>query len=253
MLSSGLLNDEQKSKAIAVLIRGIESQKTLVEDLLDVSRIVSGKMSIAHEKISLVSVVSDTIEQLRPIAAENQISLRTELDPVADDALGDSARLQQILNNLVNNAIKYTPPGGEIFIGLKLCGSGDAEITVSDTGVGISQENLTRIFERFEQGDNSSRRSFGGLGLGLTIARHLAELHEGSLRVESEGEGKGAAFIVDLPLLRRINTTLRKPNSNAQQSNSNEMLLEQTKLLIAEDDVDSLEMLRLVLETRCCR
>jgi PAS domain S-box-containing protein len=246
MVSNGLLNDEQRERALDVILRGIDSQNALVEDLLDVSRIVSGKMSIVHEKISLVSVISNVIEQMRPATAEHQIDLSTDIDTSGDELVGDAVRLQQIVSNLINNAIKYTPPGGQINVSLKRSGE-NAVIEVRDTGVGIDPEMAARIFERFEQGDASSRRQFGGLGLGLTIARHLTELHGGNIEVESEGTGKGAAFRVTLPLTKRYTPNYRTSFASHDQD-ERDIPLDHTKILIVEDDIDSLEMLRLVLE-----
>jgi CheY-like chemotaxis protein len=246
MLSNGLLNEQQRERALKVILRGIESQNALVEDLLDVSRIVSGKLSIAHEKISLVSVLSNVIEQMRPSAAEHHIELVTDLDTSVDEILGDAVRLQQIFSNLISNAVKYTPPGGRITIALRRNGE-EALTEVRDTGVGIAADMVSRIFERFEQGDNSSRRIFGGLGLGLTIAKHLAELHAGRITVNSEGEGKGATFTVALPLMKSIAVPYRSSFNSLAPDREN-VPLNHTRVLIVEDDVDSLEMLRLVLE-----
>ena len=246
MLSNGLLNDQQRERALEVILRGIDSQNALIEDLLDVSRIVSGKMSIAHEKISLVSVLSNVIEQMRPLTVEHQIELLPEIDTRVDEMIGDPVRLQQIISNLINNAIKYTPPGGRINVTLKRQDQ-NAEIEVKDTGVGIAPEMVARIFERFEQGDNSSRRTFGGLGLGLTIAKHLAELHGGSIKAHSRGEGMGATFTLTLPLVKTLVTSHRDSFHSLTPDKEN-VPLSHLKVLIVEDDVDSLEMLRLVLE-----
>lgn len=247
MLSNGLLNEDQKKKALDVIMRGIESQKALIDDLVDVSRIVSGKMSILRDKISLVSVVTNAIEQMKPLAGENEIRLVTELDADADDIIGDATRLQQVVTNLIVNAIKYTPPGGQIVIRLRQS-DGQAHLVVSDSGIGIAPEHLSRIFERFEQGDSSSRRNYGGLGLGLAIARHLTELHGGTIAAESEGEGHGATFIVSLPLDRKLCTQISAAREITGNAFQEQMLLEQKRILIVEDDIDSLEMLRLVLE-----
>lgn len=246
MLSNGLLNDEQQVRALDVILRGIDSQNALIEDLLDVSRIVSGKMSIVQEKISLVTVLSNVIEQMRPATAEHHIDLSTELDMIVDELVGDAVRLQQIISNLINNALKYTPPGGRISVSLKRVGD-NAVIEVRDTGVGIDPEMAGRIFERFEQGDNSTRRQFGGLGLGLTIARHLTELHGGKIEVESEGLGKGTAFRVTLPLMKSYASSYRGSFSS-HDPDERDVPLDRTKVLIVEDDIDSLEMLKLVLE-----
>ena len=247
MLSNGLLSGEQQDRALDVILRGIDSQNALIEDLLDISRIVAGKLSIAHEKVSLVSVLSNAIEQFRPGSVEHNVELVTHLDASTDEIVGDPGRLQQIISNLINNAIKYTPPGGRINVSLTHQND-KAVITVSDTGVGLAPEMVSRIFERFEQGDNSSRRLFGGLGLGLTIAKYLVELHGGTITAASEGEGKGSTFTVTLPLTKSIIAPFRNMHQ-MMRSAKESAPLEHTRVLIVEDDVDSLEMLRLVLES----
>jgi PAS domain S-box-containing protein len=251
MLNNGLLSEDQYAKAIEVISRGIDAQKALIEDLLDVSRIVSGKLKIVHELVSLVSVVSHTTDALRPIAAAHGIQLDAELDSSADEVIGDKIRLQQIVYNLVNNAIKYTPAGGNILIVLERDGA-NAGIQVKDTGIGISSEMLDRIFERFEQADISSRRTYGGLGLGLPIARHLARLHGGDVGGFSEGLGRGSTFTVTLPLAHTFDivySDVHGSNSLDGWKDFDEKVLADTNLLIVEDDIDSLELLRISLES----
>jgi PAS domain S-box-containing protein len=245
MLSNGLLTDEQRKKALDVILRGIDSQNALIEDLLDVSRIVSGKMSIDRETVSLVSIINSVIEQQKPIAIDNDQTLNAELDYSADQTVGDEARLQQVLTNLVNNAIKYTPKGGTVDVSLDR-NDDKAVITVADTGVGIAPEMIGRIFERFEQADSSSRRSFGGLGLGLTIAKHIVDLHEGRVYAQSAGEGKGSTFVVELPLVKVFSPARMSGTTNARDMF--DQGLDNLRVLIVEDDQDSLEMLRIVLE-----
>ena len=248
MLSKGLLDESQKARAIEVLMRGIESQKTLVEDLLDVSRIVSGKLFIDHEPVSLISVVSNAVEQLRPLAGENDITIEAKFDLTNDEATGDATRLQQVVSNLLNNAVKYSHEGGKIFV--KLSEEDDrAVLTVKDHGAGIDEEHLHRIFDRFEQGDSSSRRSFGGLGLGLTIAKYLTELHGGMISADSEGAGRGATFTISLPLSRSSAKKYEGSSGDGLRRSSSNQVLQSTRILVVEDDSDSLEMLRLLLET----
>ncbi|HYJ91595.1 MAG TPA: PAS domain S-box protein [Pyrinomonadaceae bacterium] len=251
MLGNGLLNDEQQRKALDVIKRGIEAQNALIEDLLDVSRIASGKLSISRDRLSLVSTVSQSVELLRPIAASHGITLDSNLDIGADEILGDSHRLQQVINNLINNAIKFTSPGGQILVRLER-DYDKARLTVKDTGIGIQPEMLARIFEKFEQGDSSSRRNFGGLGLGLTIARHLAELHGGDVTGHSEGSGKGSTFTVMLPLMRTYAGRYFDDNSSTEADawrDIQQKILANISVLIVEDDFDSLEMLRVSLES----
>jgi PAS domain S-box-containing protein len=244
MLKDGVLNDDEQSKALDVILRGIDSQNTLISDLLDVSRIVSNKLVIESLPVSMVSVVTDAVETLRPLAESRGVDLALELDPAANNIRGDSVRLQQIINNLINNAIRYTPQDGVVAVRLSRIGE-NAEVSVQDSGIGITEENLTRIFERFEQGDSTSGREHGGLGLGLTIARHLAQLHSGSIHAESKGLGHGARFVLTLPL-----TQAQATNSSDYQARP----LDATKplsglsVLIVEDDIDSLEMLEVALQ-----
>jgi PAS domain S-box-containing protein len=253
MLGNDLLNAEQRARAIDVIRRGVDAQTALVEDLLDVSRIVSGKLTIAHERTSLVAVVSQAIDLLRPIADSHGVRLDAEFEAGGDDVLGDANRLQQIVNNLINNAIKYTDDGGHVLIKLERVGD-TARLSVKDTGIGIPPEMLSRIFERFEQGDSSSRRAYGGLGLGLTIATHLAGLHGGKIEAFSEGPEKGSTFVVILPLMRAFLSSTRNEHPSADlRSNAEAQLLYNTNILIVEDDVDSLEMLRVSLESAGAR
>lgn len=249
MLKNGMVREEQKAQALDVIARGVDAQNALIEDLLDVSRIVSGKLEVSREKVSLVSIVGNAVEGLRPAVNSQGLILITELDPGADEMLGDSVRLQQIVNNLVNNAIKFTPAGGMLTVRLER--DGDlARLTVSDTGKGISRDIQSRIFERFEQGSNTSRRIYGGLGLGLAISRHLAELHQGSLTVQSDGEGKGSVFTLLLPLVKSSFLTSRSSNSRSGDVQFGDLskLLVGRKVLVVEDNVDSLEMLQVMLE-----
>jgi signal transduction histidine kinase/CheY-like chemotaxis protein len=248
MLSKGLLDEAQKERAVEVLMRGIESQKTLVEDLLDVSRIVSGKLYIEHDPVSMISVVSDAVEQLRPSAGEKSIDIETKFELSSDEIIGDATRLQQIVGNLLNNAIKYSHEGGKILVRLTEKDS-RAMLTIQDQGVGIDQDHLDRIFDRFEQGDSSSRRSFGGLGLGLTIAKYLTELHGGAISAASEGVERGATFTISLPLSRAASDRYGDGSRDGISRVRDEQVLQSTKILVVEDDTDSLEMLRLLLET----
>lgn len=193
-----LLLESPDAALISEAARSIASsaavQAQLIDDLLDVSRIVTNKFAITEVRVDLREVIEDSVSGMRPIAAANDISLRKQVDePVFVD--GDVARLRQVLTNLLSNAVKFTPAGGSIEIRLSSDGSSGI-IAVSDTGEGISAEFLPHVFERRTQ---ATERRFAGLGLGLSIVKHIIELHRGSVEVTSEGEGKGATFTIRLP------------------------------------------------------
>ena len=200
LLKHAMLSEEQRSHALDVIDRNISAQTQLVEDLLDISRIVSGRMRIQTHPVSLEPVVVAAIESVRPAAEARGIVLEATLDPETGHVQGDPDRLQQIVWNLLSNAIKFTPRGGRVTITLRRADP-QAELVVTDTGQGISPAFLPHVFDRFRQGDGTTTRVFGGLGLGLAIVRHLAELHGGTVTADSEGEGRGATFTVSLPAI----------------------------------------------------
>jgi signal transduction histidine kinase len=190
---------EMRNHAIDVVERNARSQVQIVADMLDVSRIITGQMRLALARVDLTRVVRGGCDALAAAAAAKNIELRVETAQLRGDVYGDAARLQQVIWNLVSNAIKFTPAGGRVVVRL---GGDDthAEIAVHDTGVGIAPDVLPFVFDRFRQADSSLTRRFGGLGLGLAIVRHLVELHGGSVHASSAGTGTGAAFAVRLPL-----------------------------------------------------
>ena len=198
LLRTAKLTPEQHLHALDVIDRNIGAQTQLVEDLLDISRIVSGRLRINVGVVDLESVVNSAIDTVGPAAAAKGIRLHTAIDPAQGRIYGDADRLQQIVWNLLSNAIKFTPAGGRVDITVRRSG-GDVELTVTDTGNGITPEFLPHVFDRFRQGDGTTTRSVGGLGLGLAIVRHLAELHGGTVMAASEGEGRGATFTLRLP------------------------------------------------------
>ncbi len=185
-------------RGLEAISRNVKAQTRLIEDLLDISRIVSGKMRLEARVVELAPIVESSVEAISHAAEAKQIQLRCVLDPVGA-VVGDPERLQQVLWNLLSNAVKFTSKGGHVQVSLTRVNS-HVEIVVSDDGMGISPEFLPHIFERFRQADSSSRRTVGGLGLGLSISRDLVELHGGKLEAHSAGEGKGATFIMSLPL-----------------------------------------------------
>ncbi len=191
--------DEQTMRAIETIQRNAQTQNQLIGDLLDVSRIVSGQLRLNIRQFELISVINAAIEVVRPSADAKSIRIQTVLDPAAGPIAGDPDRMQQIFWNLLSNAIKFTSSRGRVQVRLQRINS-HVEIVVSDTGIGIEPALLPHVFERFRQGDGSTTREHGGLGLGLAIVRHLVELHGGVVRAFSDGEGKGSEFRVELPI-----------------------------------------------------
>ena len=194
-------NPDEKTKqyALDVIIRNARSQSRLIEDLLDIARVGKGKLRLEMEQTELIPIINAAIEIIKPAAEDGNINLSQTLDRAADFITGDVDRLRQVIDNLLSNAVKFTPAGGSIRIKLERK-DGNAKITISDTGLGISPEFLPQIFERFKQADPSATRRHGGLGIGLSLARDLVELHGGKISAQSAGEGKGSNFVVTLPL-----------------------------------------------------
>ncbi|HKA19899.1 MAG TPA: ATP-binding protein [Blastocatellia bacterium] len=199
LLREGGLHEVSASRALETIERSARAQNRIIGDLLDVSRIVNGQLDLNVRILEPAPVIEAGVEAVRPVADAKGIRLQVTLDTKAGPIVGDSDRLQQVVWNLVSNAIKFTPRKGTVKVRLERADS-RAVVTVSDTGVGISPKFLPLVFDRFRQADSSSTRSQGGLGLGLAIVRHLVELHGGEVHAYSEGVGKGATFVVELPL-----------------------------------------------------
>ena len=189
---------EKLRHGLATIVRNAKLQAQLIDDLLDVSRIVAGKMRLELRPVELVPVIEAAVEAIRPAADAKRIRLLRHLDPATGPVAGDPARLQQVVWNLLSNAVKFTPAGGQVEVWLTRTAAG-GEIRVHDTGAGIEPEFLPHVFERFRQVDGSPTRKQGGLGLGLAIVRHLVELHGGTVRAESAGVDRGSTFLVNLP------------------------------------------------------
>jgi signal transduction histidine kinase len=189
---------EDQGRAIAAIERNAHAQTRLIDDLLDVSRAISGKLRLECRAVHLADVLTAAVETVVPALAAKSIRFETAFEPDVPPVVGDPDRLQQVVWNLLSNAIKFTPEGGSVRLALRRAGP-QVAIEVSDSGDGIPPDFLPHVFERFRQADTGSRRRYGGLGLGLAIVRHLVELHGGTVRVESPGEGQGATFHVLLP------------------------------------------------------
>lgn len=251
MLRLGKLDDANADRAVETIYRNAKSQAQLVADLLDVSRIISGKLRLDVRTVDLISIVNAAIDSIRPAADAKTIRLQTMLDPAGGPISGDADRLQQIVWNLLSNAVKFTPKGGRIQVKVQRIDS-HVEIVVSDSGVGINKEFLPYVFDRFRQADASTTRVYGGLGLGLSIVHQLVDLHGGTVSVQSEGEGKGATFTITLPFVGVIKN--EKETEAAQLAQSDEFItldglpsLEGLKVLVVDDEADTRELIREVL------
>jgi signal transduction histidine kinase len=200
MLRTDTLDEATQARALETLERNTRLQAQLIEDLLDVSRIITGKLRLEVRAVAPAAVIAAALHAVRPGADAKSVGLEAHVDRAVGPVAGDADRLQQVVWNLLSNAVKFTPRGGRVAIRLEAA-DGQARIEVTDSGRGISAEFLPHLFERFRQAEGPAARSVGGLGLGLAIVRHLVELHGGTVRAESAGEGRGATFTVELPLL----------------------------------------------------
>jgi signal transduction histidine kinase len=194
------LDDATKTKAIETINRNAKAQHQLISDLLDVSRIISGKLRLNVQMIELRPIIEAAMDSVRPAAAAKNIKLESSINSDVSLISADADRLQQVIWNLLTNAIKFTPKEGSVRLKAEKVESGELELTVMDSGSGISKDLLPYVFDRFRQGDAATTKVHGGLGLGLSIVRQLIELHGGTVRVESEGAEKGATFTVSLPI-----------------------------------------------------
>jgi PAS domain S-box-containing protein len=250
MLSRGQSDFALVDHALKIILRNARAQAQLVEDLLDVSRIITGKFYLDAHLVELIPVVEAAIDSIGPAAEARGIRIRKVFDYSTGAIFGDSTRLQQIIWNLLSNAVKFTPRGGTVEVKIEQ-GDSNLEIAVSDSGQGIKPDFLPHIFDRFRQEDSSHTRKHTGLGLGLAIVRHLAELHGGTVEAFSEGEGKGSTFKVKLPMLAVALEKNAAEESHYQISNSNKNRNELAglKILIVDDHADTRDMLSLVLES----
>jgi PAS domain S-box-containing protein len=229
-------------RGVGVIERNTRVQAQLISDLLDISRIVSGKLSLDIRQVDLPTVISDAIDTVQKDADEKGVVIERRLANTVGSIAGDPARLQQMVWNLISNAIKFTAKGGRVTVSLQRSGS-DAAITVSDTGVGIKPDSLPHIFDRFQQADQSITRRFGGLGLGLSIVKHLVELHGGSIRAESPGDGQGASFTIALPSSGREETRDAEALDARTRHDQPSASLNGIRVFIVEDEPDTREFL----------
>ena len=257
MLCTGRLGDKEMARALEAIERNARSQARIVNDILEVSRIITGKLRLDARPVSPVSAVEAAIEAIRPAVEAKGIRLITALDLSIGPVMGDPDRLQQIAWNLLSNAVKFTPQGGRVEIRLEEL-DGHVQLKVSDTGIGIAPEFLPFVFDRFRQADSSITRSHGGLGLGLSVVRHLVELHGGTAEAASAGAGQGATFTVTLPLTAAGGVTDDSgrgvtrdfTGSLEEQTPDTCPALQDSRVLVVDDEEDTREMLKMVFE-RC--
>jgi PAS domain S-box-containing protein len=249
LLGSGKLDAATAARAFETIQRNAKTQAQLIDDILDVSRIVTGKLRLVARPLRLAAVVDGALDALRTMADAKSIRLRTMVDPALGPVMGDPDRLQQVLWNLLSNAIKFTPERGQVTVRVERA-DGGARITVSDTGKGIRRDFLPHVFERFTQAESSTTRSHGGLGLGLAIVRHLVELHGGRIRAESAGEGLGATFVVELPLIEAAEPADVRPADLAPGSEATLRagVLDGLRVLVVDDERDTLGVVTATLE-----
>ena len=235
-------------RALDVIQRNATLQVHLIDDLLDVSRIITGKLQLTLDRVNLATVLTGAVDSVRPAANAKSISLELEVDRSARFVKGDAGRLHQVVWNLLANAVKFTPDRGRIGVRLDRAGA-HAQIVVNDSGQGIGQEFLAHVFERFRQADTSSTRQHSGLGLGLTIVKYLVEAHGGAVAVASPGEGLGATFTVTLPLTSRgivavdqagLAESSHRPRASAP--------IERARLLVVDDEADARDLLKHMME-----
>jgi signal transduction histidine kinase/DNA-binding response OmpR family regulator len=250
ILQAGKLSPEKREDALQTIFRNAKSQAQLINDLLDTSRLVTGNLPLNLSPTEIIPVIEAALDAVRPAAQIKEITFSTNYNSEIETITCDPQRLQQIIWNLLTNAVKFTPVSGEVNVTLEQT-SEALQIIVSDSGEGISPDFLPFVFDRFRQADSSSTRLHNGLGLGLAIVRHLTELHGGSVAVTSGGQDKGATFTVMLPLSLSVETAPAKPvqeglNGNGRHENSNHEL-SGIRVLIVDDDVDTCEMLAVAL------
>ena len=256
MLRSGQLDSSNTERALASIERNAELQSHLIEDILDFARIIAGKLRLDVQPLDPAAVVEAAVDVIRPAATAKDVRLQVVLDPAAGPVAGDASRLQQVIWNLLTNAVKFTPKGGRVQVRLERINS-HLEITISDTGEGISPDFLPYVFDRFRQADNSISRRHGGLGLGLSIVRQLVEMHGGTVNVHSNGLEQGATFIVKLPRMIVHDSNLLKKDASRQHPTAEQKAVPFTcppelaglRVLVVDDEADARDLLAMVLKS----
>ncbi len=257
ILRTGIKDEAMLQKGLDTIERNARAQAQLIDDLLDMSRIISGKIRVDMQQVTPQDFIDAALETIAPAAAAKNIRLEKTIDPQMGPITGDPSRLQQVMWNLLSNAVKFTPDGGTIQVDAKKAGD-YLEISVADSGAGISEEFLPYVFDRFRQQDASTTRRYGGLGLGLSIVKHLVELHGGAIQASSQGEGKGAVFSVSLPLRFSRPDPSHEEVANAEPdiamrkespsgAGMQDHKLSGVKVMIVDDEPDALYLVEQVL------
>jgi PAS domain S-box-containing protein len=247
MLSQRSQDPERMARGLAAIERSTKVQAQLIADLLDVSGIVSGKLRLDVQPLDLASTIRAALESLLPAIDAKELKLTTRFDPRVAMISGDPSRLQQVVWNLINNASKFTPNGGSIEVRMERVGS-QVEVSISDTGQGIAPELLPYLFERFRQGDVSTRRKSGGLGLGLAIVKHIVEMHGGTVSASSAGPGTGAKFTVLLPIAASLDDSLHISPDRESGHRGENARLENVNVLVVDDDADTCSVMSRILK-----
>ncbi len=249
LLEGGTLDDSVTQQAVEVIWRNAKAQAQIVDDILDVSRIITGNLYLDLHPLEVVPVVENAINVVRPTADAKGIKIEKYYDSTPAMISGDANRLQQVVWNLLSNAVKFTESGGRVRVKVSRAG-GAVEVSVSDTGVGISKEFLPYVFDRFRQADSTTTRQHGGLGLGLAIARHLVEIHGGMIRAESGGEGRGATLTIRLPLIESTAAVKSLAPPDQHKAAIPQQLLSGLNVLVVDDDSDTLTLMATALKRR---
>ncbi|MEO6419613.1 MAG: hybrid sensor histidine kinase/response regulator, partial [Polyangiaceae bacterium] len=251
MLRSGDLSSEKHDRALETIERNAVTQAQLIEDLLDVSRIISGKLRLDVQSVELAHIAEHAIDALRLASEAKNVRILTTIEDNAGQIMGDPHRLQQVVWNLLSNALKFTPRGGRIHLAVQRVDS-SLKLSVADSGRGIAAEFLPHVFERFKQADGATTRAYGGLGLGLAISRHIVELHGGTIEVQSKGEGQGSTFTVLLPVspIRQETrgTASRLASVAGAPPFEPRAELKDLRVLVVDDEEDARDLLVAVLE-----
>jgi CheY-like chemotaxis protein/two-component sensor histidine kinase len=244
LIERGQLGEAQTRRAVQIIVRNVNAQIRLVDDLLDMSKVVSGRMRLTVRPVDLRDVIENGIEAVRHAAEAKGVRLQPVLQEPGLLVNGDAGRLEQVVWNLLENAVKFTPKDGRVQIHLQRVRS-HVEIVVSDTGQGIGADVLPYVFDRLRQGEGGSARSHGGLGIGLALVRHFVELHGGSVYAESPGEGKGATFVVKLPLM--VAEMLERPIAARDGGMLDGPSLAGARIVVIDDDPTTVELITEVL------
>ena len=260
LFSSGMVPDHQVRQAMDVIAKNAQAQAQLVDDILDTSRIITGRLQLEAQPVEVKRIFQAVVDVVRPSAELKGVDLNVVIDARREVVLGDPGRLRQAIWNLLSNAVKFSNEGGRVEARLARAGN-QVEITVSDTGVGIDPQFMPHVFERFRQADGARTRGYGGLGLGLAITRHIVEMHGGDVSASSLGKGQGATFKIRLPLTssapapqtpraERHRQALDGPRERERKATEGCQRLDGLRILIVEDNPDTLEMLRFIFDER---